>query len=386
MVRDGDRWKVGSMMVGQHGNRSVMSAGVADDEWDEFVDAMSGSHQQSTLWARVKQFEGWSAYRVKVYDGPTLTGGCQVLTRPVGGVGSVAFAPRGPIVDEGRDDVLDLVLSRMAHAARRRRAVYLRVQPPARAWPVLRRLDQLGYLPSSTGLPEAVARVDLGSDMDVVLARMAQSTRRYIRMAARKGVTVRAGERDDLGILFRCLSATAQRQHFEVFRLAYYQRMWDVFTEAGRAQLLIAAHEDRPLSAILLLGMGDTVEFKTGGWSGEGGDLHPNEAVHWAGMQWAKSQGYSWYDFEGIDRKAAAALLDGRADRSATKGVTRFKLGFGSEVCLLPAARHRSPWPAMTAVLDRLEHTRSVKVLGNRLAGRRATTAAEPPRMDQKIS
>jgi peptidoglycan pentaglycine glycine transferase (the first glycine) len=367
-------------------DRSVVSAGVVDDDWDEFVDAAGGSHQQSTLWARVKRLEGWSAYRVKVYDGSEITGGCQVLTRPVGGVGSVAFAPRGPIVDGGRDDVLDLVLSRMTRAARRRRAVYLRVQPPARAWPVLQRLDQLGYLPSSTGLPEAVARVDLGSDMDVVLARMAQSTRRYIRMAARKGVTVRAGDRDDLDTLWRCLSATAQRQRFEVFRLSYYQRMWDVFTAAGRAQLLIAAHEGRPLSAILLLGMGDTVEFKTGGWSGEGGDLHPNEAVHWAGMQWAKSQGYSWYDFEGIDRKAAAALLDGRADRSATRGVTRFKLGFGGEVCLLPAARHRSPWPAMTSVLDRLEHTKSVKVLGNRLAGRRASTAAGPPKVEEEIS
>jgi peptidoglycan pentaglycine glycine transferase (the first glycine) len=356
----------------------VVSSGQVDDEWDDFVSYEGGSHQQTSLWARVKRLEGWSASRVKVYGGAGshLVGGGQVLTRTVARLAAAAFVPRGPIVAGGREDVLDVVLARMASVARRRRALYLRVQPPADGWGVLRRLDGIGYLPSSSGLPEAILRVDLRQDVDVLLARMGQSTRRYIRVAAAKGVSVRAGGREDLDVFWRCLSATADRQRFEVFRMPYYERMWEVFAKAGRAQLLIAEHGGRALSAILLIGMGDTVEFKTGGWSGERGDLHPNEAVHWAGMQWAKDNGYSWYDLEGIDRKAAGALLDGSADRSATKGVTRFKLGFGGEVCLLPAARHCSPWPLITSVMDRVDHSKSGKVLGNRVAGRRAASGS----------
>jgi peptidoglycan pentaglycine glycine transferase (the first glycine) len=358
--------------------RVVIDTAQSDEEWDAFVNREGGSHQQTSLWGQVKAIEGWSAVRIKVYEGARseLVGGGQILVRKVAGIGGAAFVPRGPIVAGGHG-VLDLVLTHIGRVARRHRCFYLRVQPPTDGWGVLARLDDAGYLPSRSGLPEAIATVDLRPGLDSVLAGMSKSTRRYIRGAEARGVHVRHGGLEDLPTFWRCLAATAERQGFEVFRSSYYDRMWKVFSKIGSARLLIAEHEARALSAVLLIGVGDTVEFKAGGWSGERGDLHPNEALHWAGIQWAHESGYSWYDFEGIDRRAATALLDGTVSRSGTKGITRFKLGFGAEPQLVPPARHRSPWPGMTTLLDRLEHGRSGKLLGNRVAGRRPSSRVE---------
>ena len=79
------------------------------------------------------------------------------------------------------------------------------------------------------------------------------------------------------------------------------------------------------------------VQQKKGGWLGEHRDRHPNEALHWAAIQWAKAHGYRYYDFEGIDPAAAELALRGvPLPEPMRQSVARFKLGFGGEVRLLP--------------------------------------------------
>jgi lipid II:glycine glycyltransferase (peptidoglycan interpeptide bridge formation enzyme) len=97
----------------------------------------------------------------------------------------------------------------------------------------------------------------------------------------------------------------------------------------GHAQIFLAEYSGRPLSAALVIAFGDVVSYKRGGWSGEHGDLHPNELMHWAAMQWAKHEGYRCYDFEGIEWRPGDGGLS---------SVSTFKMGFGGQVVLLPSA------------------------------------------------
>ena len=61
------------------------------------------------------------------------------------------------------------------------------------------------------------------------------------------------------------------------------------------------------------------------------------EIMHWTAIEWAKSQGYRFYNFEGVDRTAAEVLLRGEPlPDSLNQSVTRFKVGFGGQVKLLP--------------------------------------------------
>jgi hypothetical protein len=63
------------------------------------------------------------------------------------------------------------------------------------------------------------------------------------------------------------------------------------------------------LAMHLLIGLGDTVVYKLGGWSGTSENLHPNEPLHWTGIDWARGRGYRYYDFDDISLPVARAVL-----------------------------------------------------------------------------
>jgi lipid II:glycine glycyltransferase (peptidoglycan interpeptide bridge formation enzyme) len=113
----------------------------------------------------------------------------------------------------------------------------------------------------------------------------------------------------------------------------------DLECHKGEAQfcLLVAEDEFGPIAAVILLVFGDTVVYKRGAWSGRSGNLHPNEALHWAAIRWAKALGLRFYDFDGIDRRSAEALQAGPPiPEHAMNSPVRFKVGFGGDVILNP--------------------------------------------------
>jgi lipid II:glycine glycyltransferase (peptidoglycan interpeptide bridge formation enzyme) len=160
---------------------------------------------------------------------------------------------------------------------------------------------------------------------------MAPSIRRNIRKSEREGLTIRAGRRNDLPMFFEILQRTAERQKFDNYPLEYWTHVWDEFAPGGWAQLFLTEFKGRVMSAILLIGYGDTVICKMGGWTGERTKARPNEAMHWAGIQWARSSGYRYYDLEGIPATVARAVLAGEPPPEP-EGLAAFKVRFVAPV------------------------------------------------------
>jgi hypothetical protein len=187
-------------------------------------------------------------------------------------------------------------------------------------------------------LPIATLLVDLSKDEDRLLAGMKSRTRYNIRLAERRGVNVRRGGERDLATFYRLLTMTGQRQRFPVPPQEYFRDMLRIMVPRGHASLFIAEFAGEPLSAALLIAFGGMVSYKRGGWSGEQGNLHPNELLHWTAIRWAKREGYRYYDFEGVDLPAhvPGAHLDPAASR--VRSVSAFKTGFGGDLVLLPQA------------------------------------------------
>lgn len=318
-----------------------------DDAWDDFVrTATGGHHVQSSRWGRVKSVLGWNVARVTVRDGTDVLGGCQVLVRRVGPVG-VAYAPRGPLLGGDSAALENAVLDGLEELQRAARLVLLKVQPPIHRSDLGAELERRGYGPSELeAAPVATVLVDVSRDDDELLAAMRPSARSNIRKARRKGVQIRFGDAADLPTFTALVSQTSERQEFSPFPSRYYERMWAEFAPAGDAALLLAEQDGRALSAAVILGFGETAVYKMGAWSGERSDVHPNELMHWAGFQWARSRGHRFYDFDGIPVAVARALLRGEAPAGARSGTARFKLGFGGAVHLFPGAYDRGrPWP-----------------------------------------
>jgi hypothetical protein len=135
------------------------------------------------------------------------------------------------------------------------------------------------------------------------------------------------------------LKATATRQDFSPYPLHYFHAMWRLLEPTGNLKLFLALLGDEVVSGQLIVPFGDTVINKMSVWSGSHGSKRPNEVLQWHSIEWSKRNGYHYYDFEGIDERAAALVQKGEPIPDELKQtVTSFKLGFGGDAARFPPA------------------------------------------------
>jgi lipid II:glycine glycyltransferase (peptidoglycan interpeptide bridge formation enzyme) len=311
-----------------------------DPAWDDFVLAVGGSHTQASTWAQLKASLGWRVARVVARADGELVGGAQLLIRPVPVLGGVGYIANGPVVAGDDPDLIERLLRHIRHVAQEQRVQHVTVQPPRGGGAISRALAQRGCPPSSTRVtPTTTLLVGLEPGPEGVLAAMSPRTRYNIRLASRRGVTVREGTEGDLATYGRLLRATADRQGFVPLPETYFAAMWQVLYPRGQLRFTLAEFEGETVAAQLAVVFGDTVTNKMSVWSGRHGSHRPNEAIQWSTIRWAAERGHRWYDLEGIDPKVARSLLAGEPlPTSARQSVTSYKLGFGGQAVLLPQA------------------------------------------------
>ncbi len=102
--------------------------------------------------------------------------------------------------------------------------------------------------------------------------------------------------------------------------------------------MFLAEDSGEALSGLLAVPFGDSVVMKRFGWSGGKRQLRPNDLLIWRAIEWSKENGFQNFDLDGIHISAARALLAGQSLPESEKSTTtRFKLGFGGSIILLPA-------------------------------------------------
>lgn len=310
-----------------------------DADWDAFLKkAPYGNHVQTSLWGQIKAWQGWDITRIVVTDGQRIVAGAQLLVRKARYVGNVGYVPKGPVVCQQDPHLGELVIQTLREIADRSVRVLI-VQPASDGESLAEQLPDWGFRPCPIETaPTATVLVNLESDLDTILARMRKGMRNGIRRSLRRGISVREGTADDLPTFHRLLEATSRRRGFSPYELDYFFQMWRVLGPHGHIQLFLSEYEGETVSAQLVIPFGDTVVAKQIGWSGRHGSLKPNEGLDWATLQWAKSQGYYYYDLGGIEPEAARTILNGQPiPKSFAKTPTAYKLRLGGAVHLFPA-------------------------------------------------
>ena len=331
-----------------------------DAAWDAFVEAHPDAHiLQTAAWGALKSAFGWSAGRVAMADTDgRIVAGAQVLYRALPlRLGTVAYAPRGPLLDWDDAAQCRALLAALDAAARRRRAALLKLEPPQEDSPEARaRLAALGFRSSPhTVQPPRTVVIDIAPDEDAILASMKQKTRYNIRLSQRKGVRVREGTAADLPGFSAMMQATGARDGFGIHSAAYYALAYDLFAPAGRAALLIASHEGEDLAALMVFALGRTAWYFYGASSDAHRNLMPTYAVQWEAIRWARARGCTRYDLWGIPDADEATLEAGFETRSdGLWGVYRFKRGFGGQVVRAVGAWDRVYNPLLYALYRRL--------------------------------
>jgi lipid II:glycine glycyltransferase (peptidoglycan interpeptide bridge formation enzyme) len=328
------------------------------DEWHTLLLRLPTAHiLQTWEWGEFKrQTTGWVPERLAYQNaGGEVAAVASLLTRRLG-IFSVIYVPKGPVLDYADEIVRDGVLDHLQALARRRHAIWLKIDPdipvgtgiPTDDTPDPNRPD----VPDPVGMAlqtnllkrgwrfsadqvqyRNTLTLDLTQPEDSLFAQMSQSTRRKIRTAEKAGVSVRPADLDgrDFQTLYDLYAVTGERQGFLIRPADYYRQAWTMFVKAGLGYALIAEKEGKPLSGAVLFHLYPKAWYFYGMSSNEDRDLQPNYALQWGAIRWAKAQGYPIYDWWGAP--------DHFREDDPMWGVYRFKDGFGGTV-----VRHIGAW------------------------------------------
>jgi len=307
-----------------------------DAAWDSFVAASPDGHLlQTSRWGALKARFGWGVERVALTDGDAIVAGAQVLYRSLPFGLTLAYVPKGPLVDWDDKTAVRALLAALRQGARQRRAFCLKLEPdllddPAQA----ARLVRHGLRSSpQTVQPRSTILIDLDREEDEILARMKSKSRYNIRLAARKGVIIRDGTACDLPAFQSLLEETARRDNFVVHSAEYYRVAYDLFVPSGHARFLLATYQDTILAGIMVSVLGRKALYLYGASGSTHRNLMPNYLLQWEAIRLAKRRGCLTYDTWGIPDEDEEVLEREFLKRSGGLwGVYRFKRGFGGRV------------------------------------------------------
>jgi len=327
-----------------------MIASITD--WNHFLSQHPNAHLlQTGEWGELKSAFGWEP--VRVISGDV---GAQILFRklPLGfTVGYIPKAMNSNQLSVSSEQFWNEINS----ICKQHRAIFLKLEPDLwndqqlETWNL-----KLETSPHNIQPPRTII-INIKDDEDTILARMKQKTRYNIRLAEKKGVTVRAW--DDIESFHRLMLVTGGRDGFGVHSLEYYKRAYELFHPKGMCEILVAEYEGKPLAALFVARNGNRAYYLYGASTDEERNRMPTYLLQWEAMKWAKARGCEEYDLWGVPDEDEATLESNFESRhDGLWGVYRFKRGFGGEV--------KRAAQAMDRVYNPLLYWMYLKFVGNR--------------------
>lgn len=315
------------------------------EDWDRLIATLPNAHLlQTHEWGQVKAQVGWSASPlVWRTDRQQVCAAALVLQRELR-LGrfpaplKLLYIPRGPLLDWNRPDLRARVLADLEAYARKAGAMFIKMDPEiALGWgqpetpeafdepmgrEIQAELNRRGWRYSSDQIQfRNTVLLDLSGDETDWLARMKQKTRYNLRLAQRKGVSVRRGGSDDFALLYRMYAETSVRDGFVIRPQSYYEMVWRSFMARDMACPLIAEVEGEPVAAVFVFWFAGRAWYIYGMSRNEHREKMPNYLLQWEAMRLAREKGCHYYDLWG-----APEVFD---ESDSMWGVYRFKEGLG---------------------------------------------------------
>src|SRR5712692_2647349 len=179
------------------------------EQWDQFVAQHPAGHLlQSWGWGELKASMGWHALRFALWDTERqqMVAVANVLRHTVAQVpsrtGYFAYIPKGPVLDWSQPLLGDALFSQLKTLLRAQNVLTLRMElsqvaRTASSERIAEQVAALGFRPAPTIQPIRSILLDLTADEETLLARMKEKWRYNLRLAGRRGVTVRMAETEE---------------------------------------------------------------------------------------------------------------------------------------------------------------------------------------------
>jgi lipid II:glycine glycyltransferase (peptidoglycan interpeptide bridge formation enzyme) len=368
---------------------------VENSSWNSIISKLPNAHFLQTYeWGQIKAKYGWQPiYLVwdeagKMKEERSLSSfdfhasaAALVLKRQILRNGfaarlSILYSPKGPLLDWSNEVMRNRVLSDLQSFAQKQGAIFLKIDPDVvlgtgvpsgeddliveGGQTVMSELKRKGWRHSSDQIQfKNTVLVDLLPSEKELLARMKQKTRYNIRLAEKKGVTLRVGTPKDFGMLYKMYAETSVRDGFVIRDEGYYQTVWGTFMANGPssvsdlqsptlaphahlprtqvpgsagvtnsqlpfAEPLIAEVNHEPIAAIFVFYFAGRAYYVYGMSRAAHREKMPSYLLQWEAIKRAKARGCTIYDLWG-----APDTFD---ESDGMWGVYRFKEGLGGKV------------------------------------------------------
>ena len=335
--------------------------------WNDLIQTLPNPHFLQTYeWGQVKAKYGWQPlYAVWTEDGAFRVSAApqtpaahpqaaclllkkQILKRGFAARLSILYAPKGPLLDWNDALLRKRVLDDLQTFAKQQGAIFLKIDPDvvlARGVPgaedeiveengqtIKAELGGRGWVDSREQIQfRNTVILDLSAAEEETLKRMKPKTRYNIRLAERKGVSVREGTSSDLPALYKMYAETSVRDGFVIRDENYYMTVWRLFMSnledltlnVPVCVPLIAEVENEPAAAVFVFMFAGRAYYVYGMSRGVHREKMPTYLLQWEAIKRAKAKGCSRYDLWG-----APEVFD---ESDSMWGVYRFKEGLGGE-------------------------------------------------------
>jgi lipid II:glycine glycyltransferase (peptidoglycan interpeptide bridge formation enzyme) len=373
---------------------------VESTTWNSLISSLPNPHFLQTYeWGQVKAKYGWTPlYAVWTSDGKfsvfketdhwslnaaSCLAAALILKRQILRNGfaarlSILYSPKGPLLDWSNASLRNRVLNDLQSLARKQGALFLKMDPdvvlgsgvPASeddvidngGQTVMSELKQRGWSYSSDQIQfRNTVLIDINQSEEELLARMKPKTRYNVRLAEKKGVTLRVGNQQDFGMLYKMYAETSVRDGFVIRDENYYKTVWQTFLANAQSPIsnlespltnyreaslwgqlpftepLIAEVNHQPVAAIFVFYFAGRAYYVYG----MSRDIHrekmPAYLLQWEAIKRAKAKGCLTYDLWG-----APETFD---ENDSMWGVYRFKEGLGGSVVRTLGAWDFAPNP-----------------------------------------
>ena len=301
-------------------------------EYEAFVQSHpKGNFAQSVLWGKQKPMWRWQAVAVRGEDGK-IKGTLALMTRPVPVIGrTLMYGCRGPVCDLDDRETLSQLIEGAKALAKENRAYVIKIDPdvPSSNTQFAGLLHELGFRGKEGGKnfeaiqPRYVFRLNVeGKTEEELLAGFHQKWRYNIRLAERKGVTVKICGKEMVPAFSQLMLTTGVRDGFVTRKPEYFEAMLDNLGEHCRLYMAFDP-AGTPIAGTLAIHYGDKVWYLYGASSNEHRNLMPNYLLQWRMIQWAVETGCRVYDFRGVSGDVSPD--------NPLYGLYRFKQGFGGD-------------------------------------------------------
>ena len=282
-------------------------------EYEAFVQSHpKGNFAQSSLWAKQKPMWTWDAVAVRGEDGK-IKGSLALMTRKVPGIGrTLMYGCRGPVCDLDDRETFAQLLEGAKALAKKYKSYVIKLDPdvPSSNTAFAALMQSFGFRCKEGGKnfeaiqPRYVFRLNVeGKTEDELMAAFHQKWRYNIRLAERKGVSVKICGKEMVPAFADLMLTTGVRDGFVTRKPEYFANMLDNLGEHARLYMAFDP-EGTPIAGTLAI-------------------LMPNYLLQWRMIQWAVETGCRIYDFRGVSGNVS--------EDNPLYGLFRFKQGFGGD-------------------------------------------------------